>query len=191
MVENKPLFTRPDLLMQPQLVKPLHGLAPRTIMGQAWWNKTRQKCYAVNEYHCFACGIHKSNAKFHQWLEAHESYEIDFEKRQYRLIEIVALCHACHNFIHAGRLQAMYDKGAISEYKYREVHQWGNDILFFAGLDKSKAWWTAPDIHPKFFPELNGTWEGWHLLFNGTKYYSRWKTYDEWKAFYDDIDEDN
>lgn len=183
-IKSEPLFVRPEILMQPQLVKPLHNLAPRIIMGQAWWNRTRQVSYAKNNYHCYACGIHKANAKFKQWLEAHESYTIDVEKKQYKLEEIIALCHACHNYIHAGRLQAIFEKGEISEYKYRTIHEHGDTLLLINDLDKKKAWWTDEKIYPKLFPELDGTWNEWHLLFNGKKYFSRFENYESWAAFY-------
>lgn len=179
-----PLFLRPEILMQPQLVKPLHSMAPRTIMGSSWWNKTRQESYAKNNYHCFACGIHKTEAKFKQWLEAHESYEIDFEKKQYRLTEIIALCHSCHNYIHAGRLKAIFDKGEISEYKFNAIHSHGDSLLFINDLDKKNAWWTDEKIYPQLFPELDGTWNQWHLLLNENRYYSRFETYKDWAAYY-------
>jgi hypothetical protein len=179
-----PLFLRPEILMQPQLVKPLHSMAPRTIMGSSWWNKTRQESYAKNNYHCFACGIHKTEARFKQWLEAHESYEVDFEKKQYRLAEIIALCHSCHNYIHAGRLKAIFDKGEISESKYNTIHNHGDTLLFINDLDKKKAWWTDEKIYPQLFPELDGTWNQWHLLLNGNRYYSRFETYKDWAAYY-------
>lgn len=180
----RPLFVRPEILMQPQLLKPLHSMAPRVIMGSGWWNKTRQESYAKNNYHCYACGVHKSKAKFRQWLEAHESYFMDFEKKQIRLEEILALCHACHNFIHAGRLQSLFDKGEISEYKYRSVLEHGNTLLFINDLDKEKAWWRDEKIYPQLFPELDGTWDQWHLLLGGKKYYSRFKDYNEWADHY-------
>ena len=181
---NGPLFLRPEILMQPQILKPLHSLAPRAILGTAWWNKTRQESYAKNNFHCFACGVHKSQAKYHNWLEAHESYFIDFEKKQYRLQEIVALCHACHNYIHAGRLLAMYNKREISEEKYKGVLEHGDTLLFLNDLDKTKAWWTDPKIRPHLFPELDGTWDKWHLLLEGKAYFSRFENYKSWAAYY-------
>jgi hypothetical protein len=168
------LFTRPEILMQPQLVKPLHSMAPRNIMGTTWWNKVRQEAYAKNNYHCFACGVHKTKARFKQWLEAHESYAVDFDLKQYKLEELLALCHSCHNYIHAGRLQAIY----------RTIHEHGDTLLFINDLDKKKAWWTDEKIFPQLFPEIDGTWNKWHLLLNGQKYYSRFKDYKEWAEYY-------
>lgn len=93
-----------EILLQPNIPKPLHGINPRTIMGQARWDIVRQEAYASTNYHCYACGIHKSKALKHQWLEAHESYTIDYETGCFTLEKIVPLCHYCHSFIHNGLL---------------------------------------------------------------------------------------
>src|SRR6185295_5669264 len=60
---------KPEILCHPHIPKPLHGVAPREIMGDDWWNSERQLVYASTDYHCAACGIHKSQAKKHEWLE--------------------------------------------------------------------------------------------------------------------------
>ncbi len=45
-------------------------------MGQTKWNKIRQDVYRSTDYHCIACGVHKSEAKWPDRLEAHECYTI-------------------------------------------------------------------------------------------------------------------
>lgn len=100
----KPKFTRPELLQHPNIPKSLSGVNPRTIMGQEWWDALRRKVYNINNYHCFACGIHPSEAKYQQWLEAHECYSYQWKDQILQYKETVALCYPCHGFIHCGRL---------------------------------------------------------------------------------------
>ena len=109
-----PLFLKPELLSHPQIPKPLHGLNPRTVKGDRWWNVVRQWAYAKNNFCCWACGRHKSIV-LQGWLEAHEHYRIDYELGRAEMIEIVALCNECHNFIHQGRLSSILDSLAAAK----------------------------------------------------------------------------
>ncbi|MGB5770131.1 MAG: hypothetical protein WBM32_09705, partial [Crocosphaera sp.] len=59
----------PWLLFHPNIPKPLHGLAPRVIKGDKWFNQTKQETKAKLNQHCWACGVHKYDAKYHRWLE--------------------------------------------------------------------------------------------------------------------------
>ena len=100
----------PEILSQPNIPQPLHGLSPRVINGDAWWNATRKEVYARYDYHCIACGVHKTEAQGPKWLEAHEVYDFDYAKGIATVKSIEPLCHYCHNFIHSGRLEAIINK---------------------------------------------------------------------------------
>src|SRR3990167_9396936 len=89
-----PNFTNPAILLHPNIPKPMHGVNPRTIMGQEWWDEQRQRAYEENNFCCWACGVHKSQAAYHKWLEAHECYEIDYIAGRMYMRIIVALCHS-------------------------------------------------------------------------------------------------
>jgi len=69
---------RPEVLLCPNVPKPMHGLAPRVVLGSAWWDETRQRAYRSTNYHCIACGVSRERAKYHQWMEGHELYSINY-----------------------------------------------------------------------------------------------------------------
>ena len=102
-----PVPLEPQLLLAPNVPKPLHGLAPRVILGQAWWDKTRRAAYKQTNYHCLACGVHKTRATYHAWLEGHEVYSVNYELGRAKYVRSVALCQFCHNSIHDGLLKAL------------------------------------------------------------------------------------
>jgi len=129
----------------------MHGMAPRVLFGQAWWDVVRKQAYASTGYRCAACGIPKSEAKYHHWLEGHELYEIDYPKGRMKLMEIVPLCHSCHNYIHSGRMQALVDKGEMKFQKMKDILCHGDAILKAAKLS-----------HPKP-PKKIARWEDWRF----------------------------
>jgi len=185
-------YIRPEILTHPNLPKPLHGLNPRTIMGQEWWNIERQKAYASTNYCCAACGVHKSKAKKHKWLEAHEYHTIDYQTGICEIMEIVPLCHYCHNFIHSGRLEMIIYKEKSKE-EVVEILEHGFKILSQNNLKCFKytyslakqlkvntfgVEWNIEEINP------NLKWNDFKLIFNKTTYNSKFKTYQEWLNFY-------
>jgi hypothetical protein len=109
---------------------------------------------------------------FHDWLEAHEVYAYDYKEFRATLVEIVALCHACHNYIHSGRMLALVNAGKMEPEKRAKILIYGDVILRQAGLTRT----TWPDIH--------AGWGKWHLLLDGKKYYGKFKSKAEWERFY-------
>lgn len=107
--------TEPQILNCKGIPGTLYGVNPRNIKGNAWWDVERKKAYASTNYRCLACGIPKLLAKYHQWLEAHELFKYDRKKYVCTLERIVPLCHACHNFIHIGRLSMFNDHQRMKE----------------------------------------------------------------------------
>lgn len=182
----------------PNVPKPLHGIAPRTIMGQAWWDIERQKVYASTNYHCACCGVHKSEAQAHQWLEAHEYWDIDYKKGIANISKIIPLCHYCHNFIHSGRLSAIMGiEKSESEVKNILTHGFkilsANKLQCFIGAIE-----LADDLGVNTLgvtnyniPEHDVKWGDWKLLFNGNEYKSKFKNMTAWKKHYDNINKVN
>ena len=127
---------RPEVLLCENIPAPLHGIAPRAVLGKKWWDKTRQAAYKSTNYHCIACGVHKSGAKLKQHLEGHEVYKIDYTSGRMVYVETVPLCHFCHCYIHDGRLTGLRDSGQISHGLFAKIIQHGDSVLSAAGLSR-------------------------------------------------------
>lgn len=168
-----PFKTRPEILLCPNIPKPLHGLAPRVILGEAWWNETRQAAYRSTGHHCIACGVHKRHAKYIQWLEGHELYKTDYKRGTLTYIETVPLCHSCHSFIHDGLMEALLRRGVIDLVKFNDVMDHGNRVLKAAKLRKNRR-----------TPKVIAPWSKWRLVLSGKEYPTRFKDYKEWEMFY-------
>ena len=186
------LELHPEILMHPNIPKPLHEVNPRNIMGQAKWDIVRQDAYASTDYHCIACGVHKSEAKGHQWLEAHEFYNIDYSAGRVEVDRIIPLCHYCHNFIHSGRLHMVTGKEKTEE-EVIEILKHGFKILSDNNL--SAFHFTVHLAHeldvdtlgvvPTITPDgETPAWEDWRLIWEGKEYPPKYKTYEEWKERY-------
>lgn len=171
---------RPEVLLCQNTPKPMHGVVPREILGSKWWNQTRQAAYKSTDFHCIACGVHKSCAKNRQWLEGHELYEVDYAKGRQVYIETIPLCHFCHNYIHDGRLQMLLQSGKLHQAKFVAIIQHGDDVLARVGL-------VRPNHVEREVIILNqcGTiaeWSNWRLVLNNKLYPPKYKTYDEWET---------
>lgn len=175
--DPKPTWIRqPEILLCPNVPKPLYGVAPRKVLGDKWWEETRQAAYASTDYHCIACGVHRSNAFYRQWLEGHELYRIDYAKGRMVYVRTVPLCSYCHAYIHDGRLRAMLDKGEITQGHYAAVIQYGDRVLREAGLkrlaynDRDSSIW------------LNGVadWSKWRLCIDRRKFKPLYKDLAAW-----------
>ena len=186
----------PSLLLHPNIPKPLHGLAPRKILGDDWWEKQRQLAYAHNDYHCWACGVHKRDAKYHKWLEAHEIYDVNYTIGRVKFEGVCALCHSCHNFIHSGRLSVLYQRGEIEKIKIMDILVHGFEVLKTARLNMNPfALRVMKEINePTFkkylkygfheYGQCFAEWEDWHLVVNGKTYYSEFKSIKDWQKHY-------
>jgi len=97
---------RPAILCQPNLPLPLHGVNPRSILGQGWWKKARTEAISRMGGLCEACGSgpEKESHKGRPWLEGHEIYKFSYPTGRLVFHGVTPLCHYCHNFIHIGRL---------------------------------------------------------------------------------------
>ena len=183
---------KPEVLTHPNVPKPLHGINPRTIFGNRWWNLKRKIVYASTDYHCCACGVHKSNAKKHQWLEAHEYFDIDYMTGVCEVKDIVPLCHYCHNFIHSGRLSMIMGKDKTVE-EVIDILEHGFKILSVHNLKCFYFTYNlATSLNANTYCvecyEINKNihldWLDYVLIFEGKKYRSKFDSKEEWIEFY-------
>ncbi len=183
----KPWKMRPEVLLCPNIPKPMHGVAPRIVLGQEWWDGERTKAFRATAYHCIACGIFKRGGRLpsrlfgnnrppHR-LEGHEIYDIDYLMGRMYYKEAVPLCTPCHQFIHCGRLEMMRQKGEVTDEEYQRIITHGTSILNKAKLKK-----------PEPYAGPTADWVDWRLVINGlgpggivTKEYPpKFKNYQEW-----------
>lgn len=152
MLANYQLITQLDRPL------PLTGVNPRSIMGESEWRKVKQKVYRKFNYHCECCGIHKSKAKIHQWLEAHEQYRCDYSLGKCELLDIQPLCYCCHHFLHRKRLKAQLNFGMISKEHYATVIEHGISLCQRFNLKLQVE------------PQQQAKWEDWRLIYNNLAY---------------------
>lgn len=113
-------------------------------------------------------------------MEGHEVYTIDYPAGRMTYIETVALCHSCHNFIHDGRLKAIFDKGEITLERYEAIIAHGQAVLKEAGLVKSR----------RIFGKV-AKWEDWRLVLFGKEYPPIFKNYEEWLVGHGYVEEED
>lgn len=146
----------PEILISPNIPRKLFRVNPRTILGQAWWNRTREEAYRSTNYHCKACGVHKLNGKFSNWLEGHELYDINYNEGVATYLHTVPLCTACHMYVHMGRLHWLMQTQKITHRRFKAVIVHGDSILSEVGLSR--------------FDKITGNEEiaeRWKLVMNG------------------------
>ena len=157
----------PEVLLCPNIPMPLHGVAPRVVLGTKWWDRTRKEAYRSTSFHCIACGVHKTAAKVKQHLEAHEVYEVDYEAGRMKYIRAVPLCYFCHNYIHDGRLQLLLQAGKISHKRYTDIIQHGDAVLKRAGISKLPKRQREDKIKLLAKQGRLASWDDWRMTYGG------------------------
>lgn len=173
---------RPEILLCPNIPQPMHGMAPRVVLGQKWWNATRKAAYASTDYRCLACGVYKFDAECKQWLEGHEVCDVDYQQGRMTYTETVPLCHYCHNYIHDGRLNAMVEKRQVTKAKYVAIIQHGDGVLADAGLKRATHKEREQAVTNLYLEGKIAAWEDWRLVVDDTEYPPKFKSPEQWKA---------
>lgn len=199
------------LLTMPNVPHDLHGLAPRTIMGRQLWDITRRACYEDHEDTCEICGQKlsgtlKSGLPLHN---AHEVYEIDYEKKQAIFKRFCCICPVCHNFIHSGRLITMYKNHhpmyskeyllSTVEHGFELIHKWNKlheDEESLRCFQTIEEWLEEPSLtadlqalidqyHIEFYhvphTDKRSDWGNWVLVYDGEEYHSEYTCQTDWE----------
>ena len=195
---------RPEILRHSQIPKALHGVSPRNIIGKYLWDTNRAKIIHEQEHVCKACGVHEKLTKYGKKLEIHEVYEINYQTGEVKFMEFVAICNFCHSFIHAGLLKIRHITGKISKKMYEEIMIHGINLLSQNALAPDPYTFLDWLYHTESLSNIevqnrltkyqkeqkdiidryNVKWSDWHLVFDGKKYYSKFKDLEDWKKFY-------
>lgn len=176
---RKPKFRRPELLLHREIPYSLIGVNPRSLMEQDRWDVVRREVYAQNNYCCFACGTHKLDAEYKNWLEAHETYEYDEDTCIATLKEIVALCHSCHSFIHVRNLvtEQIFHRTNVRKKKLAYIGERGIQLLLSAGFEvpAEKIVYLYPYLSTDLQKEFDIESASKKLLSNNDPCFNKWK----------------
>lgn len=167
---------RIELILHPQIPKPLHGVAPRVVMGEEWWSEVRSACYRASGRQCACCGMFFSQVVGYPRPEAHEVYDIDYVRGRATYVEAVALCHWCHMSIHIGMVENTFLQGQFTPEEYAYVHNHRQKYVKRA-LEEGHRY---PDMEPG----EKVPWADWRMIVEGKEHGPIYKSYGEWLAHY-------
>lgn len=192
------------LLAMPNIPKPLHGQAPRVIVGEAKWQIMRTKCYMGAHYTCEICGKYLGKGK----TDAHEVYDVDYANRKSTFVRAVCVCKTCHSSIHCGRAITSYKKGKkgftrdillkqakhtfqlVADYNYSHpaapIRLHGSWVEWLKCPELAK--WMVPMIEQYSIGFYSPTpddgapeyWGDWRLVFKGKEYQPKYPTLEAW-----------
>lgn len=197
-----PAGTGVPLITMPNVPRPLHGLPPRKIMGDAMWTRVRKRCYFDAGYKCEICGVDPPKGQLH----AHELYSYDYKEGTGKFERCIAICKQDHDFIHSGRLITMYknknvlypksyvldvvEKGFKLIYEYNETHKNRKPLRAYATfLEYLKVPELAMEMSEliskykiEFYsePKHVAKWADWKLLFGNKEYPTPYATQSDW-----------
>ena len=193
------------LIAMPNLPKPTHALAPRTLLGASTWDRMRKACYMAADDTCEICGDKPDNPRHRH---AHEVYEIDYAKGEVKFIRAVCVCSLDHlGCIHTGRAITLFKQGnplypkefllegmekafkVISEYNKDNP---GADLRAYATfLDylknddlKEPVEELIKKYDMKFYmedPKKVAKWEDWKLIIGSEEYPTPYEDMEAWQ----------
>lgn len=192
------------LIAMPNIPKPCHSLAPRTVLGAKIWDKMRRNCYEKAHDTCEICGeCPEDKRKRH----AHEVYVIDYEKGICTFVGVFCLCALDHlGAIHTGRALTLWSKGSPlatkefllegAEKAFSLVHAYNKENNGDVRLYSTFIEYLKHDelrepmlelikkYDVKFYqedPKKMAKWGDWKLIISGEEYPTPYKNEKEWE----------
>jgi len=163
----------PAILTHPNIPKPLHGVNPRTIMGEEAWRELSSRLRNGVMF-CQACGTSKFISGT---FDCHEVYRIWYKPGIAKFVKFVCICKDCHNFIHDGRLSAMVDKTEDGKRDTAELE-------YFRIIDRGEAILKKHNLKKKPYDEDCAEWSKWRMIYEGKEYKPIYKNMKEWREHF-------
>lgn len=192
------------LIAMPNIPRPCHSLAPRTVLGATEWNKMRKECYERANDTCEICGeCPEDKRKRH----AHECYLIDYEKGTCTFVGVFCICALDHlGAIHTGRAITLYSKNSPlvtkefllegAEKAFSLIHAYNKEHNSDVRLYSTYIEYLKHDelrepmlelikkYDVKFYsedPKKIAPWGEWRLILDGEEYPTPYKNEKEWE----------
>lgn len=192
------------LIAMPNIPRPCHSLAPRTVLGATEWNKIRKECYERADDTCEICGeCPEDKRKRH----AHECYLIDYEKGTCTFVGVFCVCALDHlGAIHTGRAITLYSKNSPlvtkefllegAEKAFSLIHAYNKEHNADVRLYSTYIEYLKHDelrepmlelikkYDVKFYsedPKKIAPWGEWRLILDGEEYPTPYKNEKEWE----------
>lgn len=194
------------LLTMPNLPKPIHGLNPRTIMGDTAWEKMRKRSYYLAGYKSEISGV---SCPTPGSMHAHEAYDINYVTGECKFRRIFAITPKEHiYFIHSGRALTLYKNHnplypadallAGVENGFKLIYEWNKAhprepklkayMTFLEYLRQPELTERMETLIDKYEIEFWGEdlkrmcdWEDWRLVFGKKEYPTPYKDYQAWE----------
>lgn len=199
------------LIAMPNIPKPLHGVAPRVVLGTKTWNAMRKDCYAKADDTCEICGNRPDTPSRRH---AHEVYEIDYEKGTAKFIRAFCVCSMCHlGGIHTGRAITLFKQGnplypkefllegAENAFRvissYNEDHPEADLRAYRTWLDYLKCEELREPMEAlikkynmKFYaedPKKTAKWKKWKLIIGAKEFPTPYANEKEWQKAMEEV----
>lgn len=206
------------IIAMPNIPTPIHGLAPRTVLGSGVWNHMRKRCYYMADYKSQISGIELDKSDSQRVPNAHELYSYNYITGEALFVRAVCISPLEHNFIHSGRMLTMYKKGnplmpkqyvlKCLENGFKIIKEW-NDAnpdkrplrAYYTIIEYAMAPGIAEEVRElidkydiKFYMEdreFAAKWSDWHLIVGKNSYQTPYANKDEWRAAMEEGDANN